>query len=218
MNWDKTDSLNNIMKTYQIQDIANTNDVEVKSVNSHDRDEKINETKVGFINNGNFKFIINKIIYLFTDTSPLTNVVIMDLNQSLFSTKYDKKLLNFKRDVQMKEEQEEENIAKINHNFDELSLLLSKRGITLIFMPIASKYTIYEPYIVNNTFPKDTFFQKYEALPKKHYFINTQKILSNAMPIKDLYYGDDTHWSYKASDLVISSKIFDDILQVTSTK
>jgi len=214
-NFDKNDSLTNIVKNYGMLNgaaIINKELNQTKPTNNTEETAPQKMSNIGFINNGNFKFILNKIIYLFSDTSPLTNVVIKDLNQSLFTIKNDKKLLNFKRDIFMPAEQDMKNLKKINENFSRLSSILSNKGINLVFMPVASKYTIYMPYIIDNNLPIDKFFEQFEKLPKSYGFINTKKILSNAMPIKDLYYVDDTHWSYKASDIIISSKEFEQII------
>ena len=214
-NFNKNESLENIAKTYSMLGNINTDSPlqnSLKTSNNADEGGGIIQNRVGFINNGNFKFILNKIIYLFSNTSPLTNVVIKDLNQSLFSTKADKKLLNFKRDIYMKDVQDTNNMVKINDNLNTLADLLAKKGVRLIFMPAVAKYTIYEPYIINNTFPKDRFFENFAKLPKRYCFLNTKDILSNAMPTKDMFYGDDTHWSYIASDIIISSQEFKQII------
>jgi len=215
INFDKNESLESIIKIYGINqkllDYNNSHMPISNLQNNSDDNAAIKHNKITFINNGNFKFAINKIIYLFSDSSPLTNVVIKDLNQSLFSTHMDKKLLNFQRDIYMKDIQDVNNVQKINANLNQLSRILKKENIILAFMPVASKYIIYEPYIINNNLPKDNFFSILNSQSREYALIDTKKILDREMPIKDLYYGDDTHWSYIASDIVISSQEFKEL-------
>lgn len=215
INFDKNESLEHIIKIYGINQKFldyNNSHIPIPNIqNNSDDNTAAQHNKITFINNGNFKFAVNKIIYLFSDSSPLTNVVIKDLNQSLFNTHMDKKLLNFRRDIYMKDIQDINNVQKINANLNQLSRILKEQNIVLAFMPIASKYIIYEPYIINNRLPKDNFFSILNNQPREYTLIDTKKILDRAMPIKDLYYGDDTHWSYIASDIVISSHEFKEL-------
>jgi hypothetical protein len=52
-------------------------------------------------------------------------------------------------------------------------------------------------------------------LKKEYIFIDTKKILSPLLKqgVKDLYYSDDTHWSYKASEAIAKDKTFQRILK-----
>jgi hypothetical protein len=77
-------------------------------------------------------------------------------------------------------------------------------------MPPADKYTIYSEYIANNPYPPSTFFELLRPLPKKYIFVDTKAVLSQAVKNgeKDIYYSDDTHWSWKASKLIAESMRF----------
>ena len=68
-------------------------------------------------------------------------------------------------------------------------------------MPSVDKYNLYSKYIRNNNYPKSTFFERLRPLKKDYKFIDTKIILENMLEnnITDVYYSDDSHWSYKAS-------------------
>jgi hypothetical protein len=108
-----------------------------------------------------------------------------------------------------------DNIELLNENFNVLARDLSQKGIKLIFMPAVDKYNLYRPYIVSNIYKESIFFEYLETLPKEYIFINTKKILSKELENgeKDIFFADDTHWSYKASEKIVSDKEFKKIFK-----
>jgi hypothetical protein len=94
----------------------------------------------------------------------------------------------------------------LNDNFNTLQALLEKKGIKLYFMPAADKSNVYADYIVSKEYPKSHFFERLRELPKAYGFIDTKKVLKKMVDegVKDVYYKDDTHWSYKASKAIFS--------------
>ena len=85
------------------------------------------------------------------------------------------------------------NIINLNNN---LATILKRRNINLYFMLAFDKYNLYSKYIVNNKDGVSTF-------------IDTKAIDRG---IKDIFYADDTHWSYKASESIVNHlKEFNDI-------
>jgi hypothetical protein len=154
----------------------------------------------GFVNTGNFKFILNSILYRFSDHAFFSGVYIRDLNTPLFSVKNDRKLLFYHDDIKRIPLATKENMQALNDNFNAVAGLLRKKGITLYFMPAADKYNMYSDYIVNNPYPKSVFFELLRPLPKQYVLVDTKAILSQEIKKgeKDIYYADDTHWSWKA--------------------
>ena len=77
-------------------------------------------------------------------------------------------------------------------------------------MPAVDKYNLYSPYIISNSYPKSILFEYLDTLPKDYIFINTKKILSEQLEKgeKDIFYADDTHWSHKASEVIIKDESF----------
>ena len=80
-------------------------------------------------------------------------------------------------------------------------------------MPAVDKYNLYSPYITSNNYAKSMFFEYLDTLPKDYIFINSKKILSEQLEKgeKDIFYVDDTHWSYKASNILINHESFKNI-------
>jgi len=71
-------------------------------------------------------------------------------------------------------------------------------------MPAVSKYDLYSKYIINNTYSQDKFFDNFRTMKKDYIFIDTKEILGKELEngVKDIFYCDDTHWSYKASQAI----------------
>ena len=168
--------------------------------------------KLKLINTANYKFVYYTIKYIFKNRAQ-KDVVKVKLNKNLFSTPHyqDNLLFHYsnveyiKNNIQL--------VKKINQNFNHLAKLLKTLDIKLLFLVAPDKYDIYYNYIQKNKFQENKFFTLIEPLQKQYLFINTEKILREQLKNNtlDLYYSDDTHWSYKASDTVTNDHIFKDI-------
>jgi hypothetical protein len=157
-----------------------------------------------FINNGNWKFIANNIQYRFRDKAYKSEVVMSQLKRPYFSTRRGDMLIFHSQDITAARKANPKSIAAINDNLNQLADVLSKKGITLIFMPAPDKLTMYEPYLKKRSYPKSIFFEELRKLPKRYTFIDTKQILSRelAAGVQDLYHQDDTHWSWKAPEAI----------------
>jgi len=78
-------------------------------------------------------------------------------------------------------------------------------------MPSVDKYNLYSRFIVDNPYPDSRFFEELRKLPKRYVFIDTKKLLLGELERgeKDLFYPDDTHWSWKAPKRIFSEIRFD---------
>jgi hypothetical protein len=154
----------------------------------------------GFINTGNFKFLLNSVLYRYSDHAFYSEVYVRYLNAPFFSVKNDRTLLFYKNDIKAVPLATPQNVAALNDNVNAVAGLLKKKGITLYFMPAADKYDMYSEYIVNNPYPRSVFFETLRPLPKQYVLVDTKAILSDDVRKgeKDVYYADDTHWSWKA--------------------
>jgi hypothetical protein len=87
---------------------------------------------------------------------------------------------------------------------------LTTKGVKLYFMPCADKYDIYSKFIINNKYPQNQFFEKLRPLQKRYTLIDTKALLSKELDkgIKDIYYFDDAHWSWKASETIFKQVKF----------
>jgi len=161
--------------------------------------------KTNFINNGNFKYVLYNFLYHFSNHAFISKVYIEQTIQNISSTKPYNKLLFYKREITSIPKNTEQNLRIVNKNLNRLSKLLNEQGIKLIFMPAVSKLDLYSPLMLDNKYPKDPFFNIFRTLKKDYIFIDTKAILSKELEngTKDVFYADDTHWSYKASDVIV---------------
>lgn len=103
-------------------------------------------------------------------------------------------------------------VKQLNRFLNKLSELLQKKQIKLIVLPAPDKYSIYYKYIVSkDKYEKPLFFQHLEKEIKDYIYIESDKILKNAIENdNDIYFFDDSHWSPKAAKIV-SSEILKEI-------
>lgn len=163
--------------------------------------KKIENEKRSFFNVSNVKFIINKFLYKINNRAFYTQVYKQTLKEEMFSVRG--KELYFYIDDIKNLKYTKENMEKTNKNLNILSEKLKEKGIELIIMPAVNKYTFYQDYIEENKFEKSLFFEEYSKQIKNYIFVDTKEILTeNISNEKDLFYLNDTHWSYKASKKV----------------
>lgn len=131
------------------------------------------------------------------------------MDRKLFSVEGDN-LLYAKHDVVIISSGDRKALEQINVNLNQTAEILSKRGISLYFMPCVDKYDLYRPFIVNNNQPKNNFFETFRQLPKQYTFVDTKQILSAQLGkgVQDVFYPDDTHWSWKASQRIFENVKF----------
>jgi len=163
-----------------------------------------------FINMGNFKVVLNTILYRFSDNAYSSNVYMRELNKPMFSVRKERRLLFYKDDITNVKKSTDESMRSLNDNLNKLAQLLEKKGIRLYFMPAADKYNIYSDFIVNNPYQPSVFFERLRPLPKKYVLIDTKSILRREVQLgeKDVYYADDTHWSWKGAKRIAEAITF----------
>lgn len=188
----KTSSIEELSKIY------NFSSIDKKSIENFILPSK------KFINNGNFKFLLYNLLYNFSDNAFISKVNKQKLNKQLFSIKNGDDLLFYEADLRSINKNSIENLKVVNENLNKLAKRLKEKNIELIFMPAVNKYDLYSSFIINNKYPLDPFFNIMRKLEKDYIFIDTKDILLKELNKgeKDIYYIDDTHWSYKGSDVV----------------
>jgi hypothetical protein len=192
---------------------ATTNSVDVMKVMKNANHE--GSVDVPIINSGNYKFFLYNLYYQFShDALNRSSVYKYNLNRNLFCANAPKVLLHYNQDITSLGLVNEENVVKMNDNLNHLATLLAAKNIKLIFMPVVDKYDLYRRYMVDNTHEENKFFDLLRRLPKSYYFVDTKKILAPLVDnnVTDVFYADDTHWSYKASKAVISAIPFQQLL------
>ena len=165
----------------------------------------------GIMLNANTKFITNNFLY-YNDGNILSHdVFVTSLNEPLFSTPDNETLLMYYHDDLWYENTEPDYDA-INNNINKTAALLQSKNINLIFMTNVDKYDLYHPYALNKELHKENnFFETFDALPKSYHFVNTKQILREllAAGTKDVYWPDDTHWSWRAQQAVVDAMMND---------
>ncbi|MRR33351.1 hypothetical protein EG829_01460 [bacterium] len=166
--------------------------------------------KIGFINDGNFKFLYFNMLYLFSDSATKGRVYRRELSRSLFNVRNDKELIFFYEDLMMLPYMNSRMVGGVNDTFNQLADVLDKKGIKLYFMPIVDKYDLYQEDIVDNPYQENRFFDELRKLPKRYTLIDTKAILQPLVRAgeKDVFFADDSHWTWKASKQVFETVRF----------
>lgn len=164
-----------------------------------------------FMNNSNLKFLRYNFYRKFSDNGFNNIVYKMPLRKSLFSVENSNDLLFYGDDIKNINMYNNNDLSAINENLNRLASLLNQHNIKLVVLVAPNKYTIYSDLLIEqNKYGKSNFFEDFKKLPKEYEFIDSKNILQNAVLSgdKDIYYADDTHWSYKASELIVNSMNF----------
>lgn len=106
------------------------------------------------------------------------------------------------------------NVDMINKNMNDAAMDMRKDGIQMVFMICVDKFDLYYPYLNDSAkarWSENTLLEELDALPKEYIFVNTKKILRPllARNVKDVYWQDDTHWSWKAFQAVVDNMMRD---------
>ncbi len=166
---------------------------------------------VTFMNEGNVKFLLNAFLYQFSDRAFFSKTFTRELSASLFTAKDSRKLLFYRDDIRKIALSTPRTVSLLNDNLNTVADMLREKGIQFYFMPCVDKYNLYSSFIVNNPYPSSTFFEELRKLPKRYTLIDTKAILLPELKKgeKDVFYSDDTHWSWKASKKIFSEIRFD---------
>lgn len=163
-----------------------------------------------FINTANYKFIRYALQYKFSKNG-YKRIPRLRLSHPFFSPKkYANYLLITQEDIKNKSAEDELRVTSLNKNLNKLADMLSKLDIKLFYMPAVDKYDLYYDFIIENPYQKNYFFDLLRNEEKNYSFIDTKAILLKALNNgeQDIFYADDTHWSYRASELIVKSSIF----------
>lgn len=166
---------------------------------------------ISFVNEGNFKFLYYRFMYNFSEHAFRRLVIKTQLTRPMFSGNHGDILLAHGDELRQGPLATVQNIRTANDNLNEMARLLRKKGITLVFMPVVDKLNLYRPYMKNKSYPQSVFFEELRTLPKEYLFIDTKDILSKALAAgeQDIFFQDDTHWSWNASQRIFSTIRFE---------
>lgn len=163
-----------------------------------------------FLNSGNAKFLINQFFYLFDDNAIFSQVYKTKLKQAVFSQNTDNTLLFHAEDIENISLIQDKSVALATQNINDLATLLAQKGIALYYMPVVDKLTLYHAHIQGAKYPKSPLFDKLKKYPRAYHLIDTQAILSAALAEgeKDIFFLDDTHWTWKACKRIAEAFVF----------
>ena len=163
--------------------------------------------KVPFINNGNFKYLLNRVAYRFSDHGFYGGVYLAKLERDFFSIAKGNRLLYLRNPANFTAAE----VSQLNDNLNRLADLLAGKGIKMVYMPYVDKYTLYSKWLPKKRFPESQFFELLRPLAKRYRLIDTKAILGEMLERgeKDVFYPDDTHASWKASERIFSQERFD---------
>jgi len=167
---------------------------------------------VNIISTANYKMAYTYVLHHLLHKNFSNGIYKFSLTKDLF-TPVGNEMLIYYSDIDTAPSYNTTNIALMNKNLNKLAKILKEDGVTLIFMPVVDKYDLYYDYIKGNIYPKNNFFKLFKNVKKDYLYIDTKAIL---LPLiqkgeKDIFYLDDTHWSYKASDAITNAQVFKDI-------
>jgi hypothetical protein len=150
------------------------------------------------------KFALNNAAYLINDHAYKSETYKVKTTKQLFSVNKNELLFYFEDLQYVGNNANDKSLNILNNELNILSEKLKKRGIKLIFLPSPDKFDIYYPYIENKEkYPAPVFFENFNKLKKDYLYVDTKRILSEAIKVqKDIYYYDDTHWTPYASILL----------------
>lgn len=98
-------------------------------------------------------------------------------------------------------------VEQANSNIESVAAYCRERGIELIFLPCPDKSTVYYPYLVQDgrEYAEKTYLDELAAQPHSYYLVDAKGVLraAAARGEKDLYWADDTHWSWRGFELVV---------------
>ena len=160
---------------------------------------------IKLINTANYKIPYYNIAYLFNNHAQ-KDVYKFHLKKQLFS-KNKREILFYHEGVEHASAFTHAKVQDINKKLNAISHKLKRIGIKLIFLVAVDKYDLYSPYLKEKNLPKNHFFQNFDEIKKDYIFINTKEILQpyldyNSSKSLDIFYLDDTHWTYKANDII----------------
>lgn len=179
---------------------------DIFNVNNRDKD------KMTFINNLNYNLLKYNLSFYYKGYGKFRNYYIEKLNKDFFSSKVKDELIFFYDDINLLNQENKENLDSLNRKLNLIANILKEKNISLYYMPVVDKYNLYRDNLLSkDKYPNSIFFEYLRDLPKDYYLIDTKKLLLeelNNNSTIDLYHSDDTHWSYKASEVIVKNLKF----------
>ncbi|HBT79663.1 MAG: hypothetical protein II145_09595 [Selenomonas sp.] len=156
--------------------------------------------------NANAQFVANKLYTLRHPDQLSENTYYLTLTQPFFTNPgRENKLLFYAEEMVYL--QHPIDVAQVNANLNTAAARAKKHGAKLFFMVATDKMDLYYPYLTPEEkakWPANFFFEDMAAVEKAYTFIDTRALLrpSLASGEQDIWWQDDTHWSWKAEEIL----------------
>ena len=162
-----------------------------------------------FLNNANRKFVYYNLRYYMTGKGHPT-VPRAALTKPLFTGDNPSTLLYLHDDLVMLANHRQKDVEAINMSLNLIADMLQRKGIRFYFMPVVDKSNLYRPYLVSKELPESSFFEKIRPLIKRYQFVDSKALLAGELSCGelDIFHYDDTHWTWKASQVIARQTVF----------
>lgn len=167
----------------------------------------IEKDSKSFLNSLNLNALLYNLFYNLDDNAYLSACYLTNLSKKVFSVQDGQTLMFYKDYIKYNKSLNIQSIKAVNNNFNELARKLKDKNIDLYFMPAVDKFNLYSKYVIDNKYGDSVFFEEIRQMEKDYYLIDTKAILEKEIDngVLDIFYIDDTHWSYKASEAIVRS-------------
>ena len=128
----------------------------------------------------------------------------VELNRKVFSGTQGNRLYFYDEDL-MDFSIGEKHEQLLRNYVDKMRQMAIRKGIKVCFLICPDKYDVYQDYIIDNPYPKKTINEDVKRiLGNRTDIVIAKEILMPKVKAgeKDIYYMDDTHWSFKAARYV----------------
>jgi len=136
------------------------------------------------------------------------------LDKDFFSSKEPDQLYFYSYDITNSVSINSQNDKKVVQVFNTLCTKAEEKGLYVILMVAVDKYDLYQQHIVDNPYPAKTINEDIERIlgQSPHLFLTKHCLLPMVEKgEQDVFRFNDTHWSYKASE-VIADELYKQII------
>ena len=163
-----------------------------------------------FISNLNFKAILFDLLYVFSENAFFSKVFIVYLKDKYFENKNGNKLLFFHKDLKNHEDKNCRRSIKVIQNLNYYAKKMKTYNTKLILLIAPDKFHIYQNYLKRKKTYNNKIFECFRKNELDFKFIDSDILLENAIKngTKEIYHFDDTHWTWKASEILFSNSSF----------
>lgn len=167
-----------------------------------EKDEDINHTKDDVWSLSEAKTYLDFQLGLKNDENPVKQ---LELKKQLFSGTRGRSLYFYYHDITQGFSIPKESYNQVRANIDSLYDKAASKGIELLILICPDKYDMYQDYVENNPYPRKSINEDFRKIVgcREDIIIGKEVLLPYIQSgEKDMYYFDDSHWSYKSAKII----------------